>query len=416
MVLIVDDNPGNLFTLKTLLELNHFTVDTAASGEEALKAILKKEYSLIILDVQMPGMDGFEVAETVSGYSKSKDIPIIFLSAVNTEKRFMFKGYASGAVDYMTKPFDPDILVMKVKTLYRLSKQTSALKTMQQELLTEIDTRKKAEALLSQSHELLELKVKERTAELATMNQALKTSNEELQQYAYLASHDLQEPLRKITTFSSMLLESKLLMETREMHLLDKIVQAANRMRDLIHDLLLYSQISQEQGCIITDLNDIIKGALVDLELPVKDKQAVVNYTNMPSLEGVAGQLQQVFMNIISNAIKYAKIGLPPVVNISAERVDSKTFNAAVTEQGNFYRIMISDNGIGIDEKYADKMFAIFQRLHGRTQYEGTGIGLAIVRKIIERHHGIVQATGKEGLGTTITIVLPVKQPVEKTP
>src|SRR6185503_4297087 len=115
MILIVDDRQENIFSLQKLLELNNFKVDTASSGEDALRKILKNTYSLIILDVQMPGMDGFEVAEAVSGYSRSKDIPIIFLSAINTEKKFITKGYSSGAIDYITKPFDPDILLLKVK-------------------------------------------------------------------------------------------------------------------------------------------------------------------------------------------------------------------------------------------------------------------------------------------------------------
>jgi DNA-binding response OmpR family regulator len=120
--------------LQKLLELNHFKVDTAASGEDALKKILKNTYFLIILDVQMPGMDGFEVAEAIAGYSKSKDIPIIFLSAINKEKRFITKGYSSGAIDYVTKPFDPDILLLKVKTFYRLHEQTQTLNDIQKVL------------------------------------------------------------------------------------------------------------------------------------------------------------------------------------------------------------------------------------------------------------------------------------------
>ena len=120
MILIVDDKRENILSLKKILEINDFKVDTASSGEEALLKILKNAYFLIILDVQMPGMDGFEVAEAISGTSKTKDIPIIFLSAVNTEKKFITKGYASGAIDYITKPFDPDILILKVKTFYRL--------------------------------------------------------------------------------------------------------------------------------------------------------------------------------------------------------------------------------------------------------------------------------------------------------
>jgi len=150
MILIVDDKPENIFSLKKILELNKFEVDSALSGEEALKKILKKTYALIILDVQMPGMDGFEVAETISGYSKSKDIPIIFLSAVNTDKKFITKGYASGGMDYITKPVDPDILLLKVKTFYRLSEQTRELNDIQKILREEIEFRKQAQSELKE--------------------------------------------------------------------------------------------------------------------------------------------------------------------------------------------------------------------------------------------------------------------------
>src|SRR6201990_488767 len=134
MILIVDDKPENIFSLKTILELHSFPTDTALSGEEALKKILRQSYALIILDVQMPGMDGFEVAEAISGYSKAKDIPIIFLSAANTDKRFVTKGYASGGMDYITKPVDTDILLLKVKTFYRLYEQTLELTRIQDTL------------------------------------------------------------------------------------------------------------------------------------------------------------------------------------------------------------------------------------------------------------------------------------------
>jgi signal transduction histidine kinase len=152
MILIVDDKPENIFSLKTLLEIHKFPVDTASSGEDALKKVLRNAYALIILDVQMPGMDGFEVAEAITGYSKAKDIPIIFLSAVNTDKRFITKGYASGGIDYVTKPIDPDILLLKVKTFYRLYEQTKQLNEAQTALQEEIEFRKKAQAELDEKN------------------------------------------------------------------------------------------------------------------------------------------------------------------------------------------------------------------------------------------------------------------------
>ena len=172
MILIVDDKPENIFSLKKVLELHKFEVDTASSGEEALKKILKNTYVLIILDVQMPGMDGFEVAETISGYSKSKDIPIIFLSAVNTEKQFIKKGYASGGMDYVTKPVDPDILLLKVKTFYKLYEQNRELNDIQKILREEIEFRKQAQS------------------ELRERNQELRSILESIPQIAFTAKSD----------------------------------------------------------------------------------------------------------------------------------------------------------------------------------------------------------------------------------
>jgi signal transduction histidine kinase len=160
MILIVDDKPENIFSLKTILELHSFPTDTALSGEEALKKILRNSYALIILDVQMPGMDGFEVAEAISGYSKARDIPIIFLSAASTDKKFITKGYSSGALDYITKPIDPDILLLKVKTFYRLYEQNRELNRIQASLRSEIEFRKKVEGELQERagelHSILE--------------------------------------------------------------------------------------------------------------------------------------------------------------------------------------------------------------------------------------------------------------------
>jgi signal transduction histidine kinase len=160
MILIVDDKPENIFSLKTILELHSFPTDTALSGEEALKKILRQSYALIILDVQMPGMDGFEVAEAISGYSKARDIPIIFLSAASTDKKFITKGYTSGGTDYITKPIDPDILLLKVKTFYRLYEQNRELNRIQASLRLEIEFRKRVEGELQERagelHSILE--------------------------------------------------------------------------------------------------------------------------------------------------------------------------------------------------------------------------------------------------------------------
>jgi signal transduction histidine kinase len=389
MILIVDDKPENLFSLKTLLEINRYETDTAASGEEALKKILKNNYSLIILDVQMPGMDGYEVAETITGYSKSKDIPIIFLSAVHIDKRFITKGFASGGVDYVTKPFDPDLLLLKVKTFTRLHAQTSEL------------NRIKA---------TLEQKVEERTRELREMNKALETSNAELQQYAFLASHDLQEPLRKITTFSRIVWDKFLADRPGAEEYLAKIISSSERMRKLINDLLNYSRLSNDALFVSTDLNDLVKDVETDLELSIKEKGARLEVGPLPKADVIPGQMRQVFQNLLSNALKFSRQDIPPVIEIWAERVAEMKLDSAPESDGPFVRIYIRDNGIGFNEIYLDRIFTIFQRLHSRHEYEGTGIGLALVKKIVDRHNGVLGAQSAEGAGSTFTLVLPLIQ------
>jgi signal transduction histidine kinase len=392
MILIVDDKQANLFSLKTLLQLNVYDVDTASSGEEALKKILKNEYELIILDVQMPGMDGYEVAEIITGYSKSKDIPIIFLSAVNIDKRFITKGYTSGGVDYVTKPFDPDLLLLKIKTFSKLYRQSKDL----------IDIK-----------DNLEQKVEKRTEELKQANKNLEVSNAELQQYAFIASHDLQEPLRKIITFTR-IIEERFLEKTPEaMEYMSKIITSSERMRTLINDLLNYSSISVDPKFAFTDLTKIVNQALVDLEVSISEKNARIEVDDLPVVEVVPEQITQVFQNIISNALKFSKKDVTPFIKISGELVQKKSAKSKPSATGEYCRITITDNGIGFDEMYLDKIFNMFQRLHGKSEYKGTGIGLSITKKIIENHNGLITAKSKEEEGSTFIIILPVNQTAE---
>ncbi|MDQ0107948.1 signal transduction histidine kinase [Chitinophaga terrae (ex Kim and Jung 2007)] len=412
MILIVDDKPENILSIRKTLELYNFEVDTALSGEEALKKILKHSYTVIILDVQMPSMDGFEVAEAISGYSKAKDIPIIFLSAVNKDKRFIVKGYDSGGIDYITKPVDPDILLMKVKTFSRLYQQSLELKQMHQSLKEETEVRKLAqEALIAhqqQVNEMLEQKVRERTEELRRINKSLEASNHDLQQFASVASHDLKEPLRKIQLFGAILKDRFLHEDPNAMSYMERIVGSSERMAKLINDLLNYSRLSVESIYEPTDFNVLINEILSDLELMISEKDARITVEKIPQIEAAAGQMRQVFQNIISNALKFSKPGVAPEIRIQAERVTDLNPTSATYENGRYCRIVISDNGIGFNEKYLSKIFTIFQRLHNADMYEGTGIGLAIAKKVIDKHGGIITAKSQEGVGTSFIIVLPI--------
>ncbi len=389
MILIVDDKPENIFSLKKLLQLNLFEVDTAMSGEEALKKVLKHEYELIILDVQMPGMDGYEVAEMVTGYSKSQNIPIIFLSAVSIDKRFVTKGYTSGGVDYIVKPFDPDLLILKVRTFQRLYRQSEELNRIK---------------------ESLEQKVAERTNELLELNKVLEANNAELQQYAYIASHDLQEPLRKISTFSRIIADRFLGEMPEAASYMNRVLGASDRMRSLINDLLSFSKLAQTVEFRPTDLNQVLIETLSDLELTIKDQQAEFVIGNLPTAEMIPSQMKQVFQFFISKALKFIREDIRPLISITSERVLEKSFTSVAADTGAYFRLVITDNGIGFDEQYLYKIFTLFQRLHGNDAFGGTGIGLTIVKKIIDQHSGIITATSVEGEGTSFIMVLPLKQ------
>ena len=506
MILIVDDKQENVFSLRTSLEQHGFQIDAALSGEEALKKLLKNEYSLIILDVQMPGMDGFEVAEAVTGLNKTKDIPIIFLSAVSTHKQFVTKGFESGAVEYLTKPVDPDILILKVRNFYRLYEKTQALKDAEKALAgtvtelqgtlealpqlafttnrygeieyvnkawmeftetkdafpqtpegqpslseqwlnsiregrlvqAEVTIRKRSDGQfyhhllraapvtvngyitkwvgsLTSIHEqktlneLLEQKVEERTRELVEKNRQLAISNDDLQQFTSVTSHDLKEPLRKIQFYGN-LLRDKSSLDMPLSGYLDKMIHAARRMTNLINDLLTFSSLAQQNHYQVTDLNPLVQDILSDLELNIEEKKASIQVDTLPQLEVIPGLMRQLLHNILSNALKFTRPGVTPEVRIKSAFLKEPEFDSAPVSAGPYSCISIADNGIGFNEKYGNKIFTIFQRLNAPTEYEGTGIGLAIAKKITDRHHGKITARSQPGQGATFYIILPVRQ------
>jgi two-component system CheB/CheR fusion protein len=265
--------------------------------------------------------------------------------------------------------------------------------------------------------DILEQKVQERTAELQRMNQELEVSNTELLQFASVASHDLKEPLRKIHMFGNMI-RDRYLGEKDEAakEYMNRIIVSSARMTRLINDLLNFTRLSVNSEMELTDLNTVVEEVLSDLEVAIEEKSAVIEVGALPKIETIPGQIRQVLQNIISNALKFSKKEEKPVVKIQSEIVESLEVNSRPAQEGDYCRITISDNGIGFDNQYADKIFTIFQRLHPREKFDGTGIGLAITRKIIERHNGLIAADSKEGEGTTFTIVLPMKQEAADSP
>jgi light-regulated signal transduction histidine kinase (bacteriophytochrome) len=402
MILIVDDIRANIVALKKILELHNLDVDTAESGDEALKKVLKKEYCLIIMDVQMPGMDGFEVADILAGSNRTKDIPVIFLSAVNKQKKFIFKGYETGAVDYITKPVDSDLLILKVKAFLKIYHQKNELKSMRDSLSKEIEIRKEAQ-------DNLEQKVAKRTAELVSRNEELELRNHELKQFSWVVSHDLKEPLRKIQMFMKIINERYLIKNEISENYVERTIRSAERMEALITDLLAYSRLSSNVNPELTDLNDVLQEIVADFDFLIEQKNATILIDPLPMLNAIPSQLRQVFQNLIGNSLKFAKDDVSPIIEITSEHIENKEFDSPASIKGNYVRIIVKDNGIGFNEMYLDRVFMIFQSLHDRQTYQGTGIGLAITKKIIEKHNGLITAKSTEGAGATFIIILPIE-------
>lgn len=254
----------------------------------------------------------------------------------------------------------------------------------------------------------IEALVAERTKELAQANETLQNINKELQrsnqhleEFAHAASHDLKEPVRKIHFFTNHLKE-QLITHLTEAEILsfNRIENASERMRNLIDDLLLYSQVSQRPHQMEdVFLNQQVQNVLVDLELDIEEKNAVIDVEKLPVVKGYRRQVQQMFQNLISNALKYSRTDVPPVIKITANEIS--------INNKDYHLISIEDNGIGFDPKYADKIFQMFTRLHGKAEYSGTGVGLSIVKKVVENHNGFIKAESSPGEGSVFKIYLP---------
>jgi len=251
---------------------------------------------------------------------------------------------------------------------------------------------------LQGAHEKLSTKA----FELDRSNTKLTQSNAELEKFAYIASHDLQEPLRKIQAFGDRLHKRiGIIDDEKAIDYIDRMQKSSTRMRSLIDDLLRFSRVGNEDYCFkSTDLNDVLKSVLDYLHISIKEKSAQINSEELPSILGESNKLYQVFLNILSNALKFSKINQTPVISISCQQI--------LMKNSSYWQIKIQDNGIGFEQEYADKIFEVFQRLHGRSQYPGTGIGLAICKKIVEKHNGMIYVESELDKGTCFILLFEV--------
>jgi two-component system, LuxR family, sensor kinase FixL len=269
-----------------------------------------------------------------------------------------------------------------------------------------LDASGKPEQYVAVRYEITERKIAEE--QLKVYSKKLEVSNKELQEFASVAAHDLQEPLRKIQAFSDRLKsKAKGTLNEESIDYLDRIQNSASRMQTLINDLLSYSRVTTKaQPFAQVDLNVALKQVVSDLVVRIEQANGKVEVDKLPNIDADPTQIHQLFQNLISNGLKFHKPNVPPIVKVSAKVLEQSPLGRS----GPACQITVEDNGIGFDEKYLDRIFTIFQRLHGRGEYEGTGIGLAVCRKIVDRHAGVITAASQPDSGAKFIITLPMKQ------
>lgn len=365
-VLIVDDSKANLTALEASLETLDVTVDRATSGEKALRCLLEREYAVVLLDVQMPGMDGFQTARFMRERESSMRTPIIFLTAYDESHTRAFHGYAIGAVDYISKPYDPEILRAKVGIFVELFRGRE-------------EVRRKSE-------------------ELAEANRKLKDRTADLEAFTYSLSHDLRSPLRTIHGFGSLLEQAEgEIIDDEKISYLGRIKGAAERMSQLIEDMLTLSRASHGEMVVKTvDISRMAHEIVDDLRTHYDDHDVRFNVDDDLHCMADPGLLRIALYNLLDNAWKFTRKVTRPAVTVTGRPGNGKES----------CRLIVSDNGSGFDRKKADGLFQPFRRFHSSRDFAGTGIGLAIVRRVVVRHNGSITLQSEEGKGTRVTMVI----------
>jgi PAS domain S-box-containing protein len=519
-ILIVDDEPKNLTVLETVLNDPSYRLVRAASADEALLALIVEEFALLILDIRMPGMTGFELAQMIKERKRTAHVPIIFLTAYYNEDQHVLEGYGTGAVDYLHKPVNPGILRSKVSVFAELHRRNRECAIANRSLLAEVAERRRVEEQLRVLNDTLEQRVTERTDSLRESEarfreladsmppmvwtargdgyldyynarwyeftgfmpdrygdlanweplihpadfkncydawllsvetgapyriehrlwdrranryswflgralpvrdenghiakwigtctdideekrteEELRRANQALEQFAFAASHDLQEPIRNIVIFAQLLKQRcGAGLDDEADKFLDIIVEGAQRMGRLVSDLLDYTQTADQgrEAATIVDVEKVFEQVLKNLDGAVQERQAAITHDKLPCVSGKDVHVEQLLQNLIGNAIKYSKDNEPSRVHVSAALQDGQ------------WRFAIQDNGIGIAPQYLDQVFGIFKRLHPKGgKYSGTGIGLAICQKIVQSYGGHIWAESEPGRGSTFYFTFP---------
>jgi signal transduction histidine kinase len=372
-ILLVDDQPANLLALEAMLQGLGQNLIKAESGRDALKWLLTHEFAVILLDVKMPEMDGFETATLIHQRDKSRHTPIIFLTAAEKSETQAVRGYAVGAVDYLVKPVVPEFVRSKVAVFVELAKKTELL-------------RRQARLLQESEQEAREL-----AAVRADLVRDLEHKNRELESFSYAVSHDLRAPLRRIESFARALMESQAdKLDPTGTRFLDRIREASQQMSQLIDDVLHLSRLTRAElrdqeldlSAIVAMLLDRFKEAEPERRVEIKIRPGVIT-------TGDAQLIRIALHNLLENAWKF-----------TSKQPDAR-IEFGVTNIAGEPTYFVRDNGAGFDMTYVERLFGPFQRLHLTSEFPGTGIGLATVQRIIHRHGGKVWAEGTVGQGAT---------------
>ena len=377
-ILLVDDQPANLIALDAMLSGLGQNLVKAESGREALKWLLTHDFAVILLDVKMPEMDGFETAALIRQRDKSRHTPILFLTAADNSQTHAVRGYAVGAVDYLIKPVVPEFVRSKVAVFVELAKKSELLRRQTQ--------------LLAESEQAA-LDLAETRAELV---RELEHKNRELESFSYAVSHDLRAPLRRIDSFSRAVLESQGdKLDEAGRRYLERVREASQHMSELIDDVLYLSRVTtadlREQDVNLSAIAALILNRLQESE-PTRKVETKIRPAVLVTGDG---QLLRIALeNLLENAWKF-----------TSKQNDAR-IEFGVTQAAGEPTYFVRDNGAGFDMTYTDRLFGPFQRLHRQGEFPGSGIGLATVQRIIHRHGGRVWAEGLVGQGATFQFTL----------
>jgi signal transduction histidine kinase len=357
-ILIVDDRKENLLATEKVLRPLGATIYKALSGNDALSLILRQRFAVVLLDVQMPEMDGFETAMLMQEHESMVGVPIIFVTAISKEDTYATRAAEIGAVDYIFKPINAEILKSKVKVYLDLYTQRE---------------------------------------EILSLNGVLRQSNEELERFAYICSHDMQEPVRVMNSYADLLAEDyDALLDEEGRKYLKFITSNAARMRKMIQDILAFSRVGREEITLEpVHCGEIVQEVLAEFESIIGKQNARVQCGNLPTIHTSPTLIRVLFQNLISNALKFQDGAKTPEIAIEAELREG------------MWRFTVRDNGIGIDPTFQGKIFNIFQRFHRKEDYPGTGIGLSTCRKLLQLCGGDISFESTLGTGTVFCFVLP---------